>query len=346
MKRHTSTSRTLFGLLVVSAMAFSLGCKQPAKKAKAPEADAPANTTAKADTTPAGDTTACDKYKTSFCEAAGGDQSQACQSMSVVSALMPPAACEAGLKDLEYTKKQVAEMGKKCKELEDKLCTDLGEDTATCKMVRERTKMFPPEQCVAMLGQYDKVIAELKAEEEKNKPLSEELRSAIAAKDAASWGPADAKVTIVEFSDFQCPYCTRAAQAVDKVKEAYKGKSVRVVFRHFPLSFHQDAHLTAQASLAANEQGKFWAFHDLVFQNQKALSRADLEKYAQQAGLDMAKFKAALDSGKYKAAVDADLALGGKVYVQGTPTMFINGERVPNPTAFEAIQPMIDSRLK
>ena len=121
---------------------------------------------------------------------------------------------------------------------------------------------------------------------------------------------------------------------------------MRVIFRHFPLSFHKDAHLTAQASLAAKDQGKFWEFHDLVFKNQQALTRPDLEKYAQEAGLDMAKFKAALDSGKYKAAVDADMALGGQVYVQGTPTMFINGERVPNPTAFEAFKPMVDSRLQ
>lgn len=343
---HVTTSRTRWfaGLLAMGAVALSLGCQQPAKKAKAPEADAPTDTTAKADA-PAGDTAACEKYQKSFCEAAG-EQSQACQSMGVVSGLMPPAACEAGLKDLEYTKKQVAEMGKKCKELETRLCNDLGPDTSTCKMVRERTPMFPPEQCVGMLAQYDKVLAELKAEEEKNKPLTAELRAKIEGTDAASWGPADAKVTIVEFSDFQCPYCTRAAQAVDQLKEQYKGKSVRVIFRHFPLSFHKDAHLTAQASLAAKDQGKFWEFHDLVFKNQQALARPDLEKYAQEAGLDMAKFKAALDSGKYKAAVDADMALGGQVYVQGTPTMFINGERVPNPTAFEAFKPMVDSRLQ
>src|SRR5690606_31096550 len=125
-------------------------------------------------------------------------------------------------------------------------------------------------------------------------------------------GDADAKVTVVEFSDFQCPYCTRAAEVANKVKENYP-KGVRFVFRQFPLSFHQDAHLAAQASLAAAAEGKFWEYHDLLFENQKSLGRESLEKYAEQLGLNMATFKKALDEGTYKDAVDKDIELGGKV---------------------------------
>lgn len=336
----------LTSAVLAATLLMGTACDKSAKTVD-PVKDTTAEATAPDKATETGskpDDALCTKYKDAFCEAAGA-QSQSCQSMTLLSDLLPPSACEAGIKDIAFTKERIAGMSKKCDELVAKLCADLGAETESCKMVKERTPQFPPEQCATMMGQYDQVLAGLKAEEEKNKPLSPEMTTAIAAADAASFGPADAKVTVVEFSDFECPYCTRAATAVDQLKKDFKGKSVRVVFRHFPLSFHPNAHLTAQASLAANEQGKFWEFHDLVFQNQKALTRPDLEKYASEAGLNMAKFKAALDSEKFKKQVDDDMALGQKVYVQGTPTMFINGVRVPNPTDANAIKPMIESRL-
>ena len=113
----------------------------------------------------------------------------------------------------------------------------------------------------------------------------------------------------------------------------------------FPLNFHQNAHAAAQASLAAHAQGKFWQFHDMLFENQQALSGPDLEKYAQKAGLNMGMFKKAMEGGTYKKTVDDDMALGGEVAVNGTPTMFINGKRVQNSTSFEAIEPMIKEAL-
>jgi protein-disulfide isomerase len=97
--------------------------------------------------------------------------------------------------------------------------------------------------------------------------------------------------------------------------------------------------------MAANQQGKFWEFHDLLFQNQKALTREDLEKYAQELKLDMPKFKAALDQKTHAAVVDGDMKLGTEVVVQGTPTMFINGARVANPTDFDAVSKLIDAEL-
>jgi protein-disulfide isomerase len=191
---------------------------------------------------------------------------------------------------------------------------------------------------------YAEVVADLKRQEGKNKPLTPEVVAKIAAADAPAFGAPDAKVTIVEFSDFQCPFCSRAAEVTTKVKEKY-GDKVRFVFRQFPLSFHQQAHGAAEAALAANAQGKFWQFHDKVFANQSALERPALEGYAKEIGLDVAKFKKALDDKTFAAAVDADMKLGEEVAVDGTPTMFLNGARIPNPTDFDAISKQIDAAL-
>lgn len=331
---------TLSGLTLVS-MLFGTACDKQAP-VKPGDSDVKAESV---ETAEAADPKACEEYSTKFCETVGGDQNPSCVAFKSVSPLLPPAACQAGLKDLEFTKTQVAEMGKKCTELMEKLCGDLGTESKTCEMVKEMTPKFPPERCVTMLGQYPQVLAELKAEEQKNKPLSAEMQTKIAASDAPGFGPEDAKVTIVEFSDFECPYCSAAATATTQIKEKY-GDKVRVVYRQFPLSFHKNAHLAHQAALAANEQGKFWEYHDTLFKNQKALQRENLETYAKDLKLDMKKFKAALDTGKYKAAVDADIALGQQVFVQGTPTMIINGERVSNPTDFATIEKEIQARMK
>ena len=114
-------------------------------------------------------------------------------------------------------------------------------------------------------------------------------------------GPKNAPVTIVEFSDFQCPFCGRVVPTLKQLEEQYKGK-VRVAFKNQPLPFHPNARPAAEAALAANEQGKFWEMHDKLFANQQALDRAALEKYAQELGLDMDKFKAALDSQQVRGA--------------------------------------------
>jgi len=163
--------------------------------------------------------------------------------------------------------------------------------------------------------------------------------------DAPVKGPASAPITVVAWSDFQCPFCSRAVPTVRQVEEAYKGK-VRIAFKQFPLPFHDKAHLAAEAALAANEQGKFWQMHDKLFANQQALDRPALEKYAQELGLDMAKFKAALDSGKFKDKVDAEDKEGAAFGVTGTPTFFINGTRLVGAQPFESFKAAIDKELK
>ncbi len=158
-------------------------------------------------------------------------------------------------------------------------------------------------------------------------------------------GPAKAKVTIVEFSEFQCPFCARVNPTIKQITDKY-GNDVRVVFKHNPLSFHKDAPLASEAALAAGEQGKFWEMHDLLFANQRALTRPDLEKYAQELGLNMDKFKKALDTNKFKAQVDADIEAARTVGASGTPTFFINGKKLRGAQPFESFQRLIDEALK
>jgi protein-disulfide isomerase len=246
--------------------------------------------------------------------------------------------------DMDFSKKKIGALRKKCDELMNKLCTDLGKETETCKMVQTETPKFTPERCEMMLKQYKTVLDDLKRQEDANKPLTEEKRASIEAAGAPTFGPQDAKVVVVEFSDFQCPFCSRAAKVVKQVKEKY-GDKVRFVFRQYPLSFHKNAHLAAQAALAANAQAKFWEFHDLMFENQQALEQPALEKYAAQVKLDMKAFKAALNSDVIKKAVDADTELGNQVGVRGTPSMFVNGARVRNAADFEELSKQIDKML-
>jgi protein-disulfide isomerase len=163
--------------------------------------------------------------------------------------------------------------------------------------------------------------------------------------DAPVRGAKHAKVTIVEWSDFQCPFCGRVEPTLAKVMDEYKD-TVRLAFKQLPLPFHQHAHLAAEASLAAKAQGKFWEMHDLMFKNQTALERADLDKYAAQIGLNMQKFKADLDSGKWKQKVDAEEAEGNKIGARGTPSFFINGKPFVGAQPYEAFKAKIDGEIK
>jgi protein-disulfide isomerase len=160
-----------------------------------------------------------------------------------------------------------------------------------------------------------------------------------------SKGPATAKVNIVEFSDFQCPFCSKVVPTLHQIEKEYPTQ-VRVFFRNNPLDFHPDAPLAAQAAAAAAEQGKFWEMHDKLFANQQALKRPDLERYAQELGLDVTKFKAALDNGSANVHVQQDLAVGRQIGVQGTPNFYINGINLVGAQPFEAFKKVIDDEIK
>jgi len=172
------------------------------------------------------------------------------------------------------------------------------------------------------------VAAELKAKYSVSisldKPKKDKVQVAVTDTDP-TFGAKDSKVTVVMFSDFECPYCQRGADTLKKAKAEYADK-VKFVFKQFPLSFHQNAQGAAEASLCVNEQGKFWEYHDVLFTNQKALAKADLAKAAQALGVDMAKFNECLNSGKMKARVAADQEAGSKVGISGTPAFVINGQ--------------------
>jgi len=158
-------------------------------------------------------------------------------------------------------------------------------------------------------------------------------------------GPNDAKITLVEFSDFECPYCALAAKQVNLIMAAYP-KDVRLIYKQFPLSMHPHAPLAAEASLAANQQGKFWEMHDLLFANSRKLTPDNMLIWAKQIGLDVDKFKADLDSGKFQSTVKKDEADGDAAGVYGTPAFFINGKLYNGPLNLEAVKPIFEAELK
>jgi protein-disulfide isomerase len=162
---------------------------------------------------------------------------------------------------------------------------------------------------------------------------------------APARGPKNAPVNVVLFSDFQCPFCSRIEPVITELEKAYPGK-VRVAWKNFPLSFHNNAKPAAEAALAANEQGKFWEMHDILFKNQQNLTGADLEKYAKEIGLNMDKFKAAMDSHKFAAQIEADTKQGSELGVSGTPAAFVNGQLVSGAQPIDAFKKIVDADLK
>jgi protein-disulfide isomerase len=171
-----------------------------------------------------------------------------------------------------------------------------------------------------------------------------------ARKDAPTMGKG--KVEIVEFSDFQCPFCQKFFNdAYKQIKAKYvdTGKA-KLVFRHYPLSFHQNAQKAGEAAECANRQGKFWPYHDVLFQKAQAdgkgLEVESLKQYAKDLGLNSDKFNACLDNGETASIVSSDTTAGNNAGVSGTPTVFINGQKVVGAQPFSAFESIIESALK
>ena len=158
-------------------------------------------------------------------------------------------------------------------------------------------------------------------------------------------GPANAPIQLIEFSDFECPFCFRANPTIAQVISTY-GDRVRLVYRHYPLPNHPNARPAAEASACANEQGKFWEYHDRLFANQSQLSGDDLKKHAAALGLDASKFNACLDSRRFQKDVEDDVAAAQLVGVSGTPHFFINGRPLSGAQPFEAFKEVIDDELQ
>lgn len=168
----------------------------------------------------------------------------------------------------------------------------------------------------------------------------------VSAGNGAVLGSSDAPVTIIEFSDFQCPFCKKGYDTMKQVEEEYvaSGK-VKLVFRNFPLSFHSEAKPAALAAECAKEQGEFWEYHDKLFENQDVLGEENYKKWAKELGLDEQKFNSCFDSKKYESNVDADLADGQSYGVSGTPAFFVNGKMINGAQPYEVFVEEIEKAL-
>ena len=178
-------------------------------------------------------------------------------------------------------------------------------------------------------------------------PNQGQQRVEVSVDDDPAWGPEDAPVTIIEFSDFECPFCTRfRKQTYDRIKEAY-GDKIRFVYRDFPLvQLHPQAVPAAIAAQCANEQGKFWEYHDLLFLGDKPLGRDTYVAYADQLGLDVDEFSRCIDEERYMDEVQKDFEDGVAAGVRGTPTFFINGVPLVGAQPFENFQAVIEQELQ
>lgn len=161
---------------------------------------------------------------------------------------------------------------------------------------------------------------------------------------SVSRGPDDAPITIVEFSDYQCPYCQRAEATLHQLDALYPGK-LRFEYRHLPLAFHDNALPAAKAAVCAGDQDRFWNYHDLLFKNQRALGAPQLLAYASQLSLDTSAFKACLELPATLDQVNADIALGKAVGAQATPTFFVNGIMLRGAQPADAFRTIIEREL-
>ncbi len=161
-----------------------------------------------------------------------------------------------------------------------------------------------------------------------------------------SFGKTNAAVTVIEFSDFQCPFCSRAADTITELKKKY-GSKVRFAFKHFPLPMHNNAKPASEASMCVNEQStdKFWKYHDKLFKNQDKLDSASLEKYAKEIGADLKKYTDCMSAKKYKTAVEKDLEYGEKIGVRSTPTFFVNGQLLSGALPLDSFSDLIEEEL-
>jgi len=212
---------------------------------------------------------------------------------------------------------------------------------ATLPQVHEAIRGLLREQ--RMNGARETLLARLRDKTSVTISL-EPPRQQVAIEGHASKGPENAPIQLIEFSDFQCPFCQRANPVVEQVLKTY-GDRIRFVYRHFPLPNHPNARPAAEASACAGEQGRFWQYHDTLFANPARLTDADLKTHAATAGLDAAKFAACFDGRTFKDQVDQDLQEGDEVGVTGTPAFFINGRSLEGAQPFEAFKRIIDEEL-
>jgi protein-disulfide isomerase len=194
---------------------------------------------------------------------------------------------------------------------------------------------------------FEMLVAELRAEGPPYRLVLDTPRQQIdLSPDDPTQGSADAPVTLVEFSDFQCPFCAQVVPTLKRVKQTY-GDQVRIVWKNFPLTaIHPQAFGAAQAGRCAQEQGMFWELHDVLFANQQALQPESLKTHALAAGLDAAAFDACLDSGQHADSVQAQMDIATALGVVSTPAVFVNGRLLSGAQPFDAFAKIIDEELE
>ena len=250
----------------------------------------------------------------------------------------------AGLSSEEYLQRDVA--GKVPEPSEDEV--DAFYEARKDQMGQPKEELAPRirEFLKQQAGQvaYAALLADLRSKHGVE-TLLEPMRLEVASAGSPGRGPEDAPVTIVEFSDFQCPFCSKVVPTLDQVAESY-GDKVRIVFRQFPLDqLHPDARKAAEASLCAHEQDSFWAMHDTLFREQKALGVEQLKQKAARLELDTEAFNGCLDSGRYAEQVQTDVDEGREAGVSGTPAFFINGRFLSGAQPYDKIAQIIDDEL-
>ena len=259
--------------------------------------------------------------------------------------LIEEAAKGAGLARDEFQKKEVAA---RLKPISDDDIKQFYEEN------KERAQGRPIDQLAAPIREYltgqrqqqarAQLVDDLKKKSSARVMLDPPRQTVNVSADDPSSGPASAPITVVEFSDYQCPFCARVVPTLTKLRATY-GDKIRVVFKDFPLPNHAEAPKAAEAAHCAGEQGKYWDMHDRLFANQRALGLPSLKQAAAGLGLDPAKFDQCLDSGKYAAGIAEDVKQGESLGVQSTPTVYVNGRPVVGAQPYEFFQMVIDEEL-
>ncbi len=195
-----------------------------------------------------------------------------------------------------------------------------------------------------MQGKQQEFFADLRQKAKVNFKLEKPRAKVVSSGKEPFKGGANAKVVIYEFSDFECPFCSRGNEVIKKVVTEY-GDKIKLVFRHFPLSFHPQAEPSAIASMCAAKQGKFWEMHDKMFENQKDLGTDSFKKWSGEIGLNQDDFNKCFDNKETKSLVDADMKAAEEMGVNSTPTFFVNGKKIAGALPFGQFKAMIDEEL-
>jgi protein-disulfide isomerase len=261
--------------------------------------------------------------------------------------LVEPRAKEAGLSPQDYLKREVFDKIPEPSQAEMQALYDRakagGQQLPPFDQVKPQLASFIRQQKAKQaLGDYLEKLAKDSKVEMLLPPYTPPKVEVAAT--GPSKGPAGAPVTIVEFSDYQCPFCSKAEGTVKELLDAYPGK-IRLVYRDFPLPMHPDAPKAAEAALCAEDQGKYWPMHDRLFANQEKLSVPDLKGAAKELGLDTAKFDKCLDSGEKAKAIEANRKAGDEAGVSGTPAFFINGRLISGAQPLPAFKAIVDEEL-